>query len=264
MIVHTNFLAPAILASQKSMLPQAVIITDYKAHNFWLQKGVNLYFVASPDMKAHLEANAVEASRIKVTGIPVSPQFIQPTNKLSARAELGISETAPTVLFLASGLKKAVFVELLEQLANLDLPLDVLLVCGRSKDLLNTAHSLLAKDYGSMRFQVHGYVSKLPLMMAAADLLVSKPGGLSTSEALASGLPFAIVDPYPLQEEANAIYLLESGAGFWVDPVSVFTYKLKSFFAEPAKAERMRDNARLVAKPKAAIEILKELRGMSS
>jgi processive 1,2-diacylglycerol beta-glucosyltransferase len=92
--------------------------------------------------------------------------------------------------------------------------------------------------------------------MAAADLILGKPGGLTTSEALAAGLPFAVVNPYPLQEEANTTFLLEHGVGFRIEPLSVLEYKLKRFLLDPNRRQNMQQQALRLAKPNAARQII--------
>src|SRR5690606_5067476 len=138
-------------------------------------------------------------------------------------------------------------------------PLSVLVVCGRTPELLSVARAESAEASGLVDFTVVGFSTEVPLLMAAADLLVGKPGGLTTSEALAAGLPFAVVDPYPLQEEANANFLLEHGAGMRIEPLTTFGHKLKNYFANDARRAAMRANARAHARPHAADAIAAEL-----
>jgi processive 1,2-diacylglycerol beta-glucosyltransferase len=115
-------------------------------------------------------------------------------------------------------------------------------------------------DYqGLIQFRVLGFTLDMPRLMASADLLVGKPGGLTTSEALAAGLPFAIVQPYPLQEEANANYLLEHGAGMRIEPLTLLTHKLRSFFEDQQRREQMRAAALRLAKPEAARTVVRSL-----
>ena len=102
---------------------------------------------------------------------------------------------------------------------------------------------------------MHGTVDDVPLRMAAADLALTKPGGLTTSEALAAHLPLLLVSPYPLQEEANADFLLENGAAARVEPLSTFTFKLRRLLDEPDRLNAMRQAAARLARPQAAADV---------
>src|SRR5690606_15604226 len=116
------------------------------------------------------------------------------------------------LLLMAGGLEAADLVALITQLRALPWPLSVVIVCGRSKELFKVAAEAAADAPGPTHFRVLGRVDDVPEQMAAADVVVSKPGGMTSSEALAAGLPLLLVSPYPLQEEANANVLLENGA----------------------------------------------------
>ena len=261
-ILHTHFLPPAILSRQEKLsVPEAVVITDYAAHALWLQIGVRRYFVAADEVAAHLDAVGVGAGRVRVTGIPIDGRFEGLEPKLQARRALGLSAERDVLLLIASGLDQKVLVSLLQSLKVLRWPLTVFVICGRTEHLMNAAlQEVETHDpRSSVSLKVLGFVNEMPRYMAAADLLLGKPGGLTTSEALAAGLPFAVVSPYPLQEEANANMLLEGGAGFRIDPLTVLNYKLKTFFADEARRERMREVARRLAKPEAAREVVRSL-----
>lgn len=265
LIVHTHFLPPAILRGRRLHLPQAVVVTDYAAHNLWLQPGVGRYFVASEEVEAHLQAVGVDAARVRVSGIPISGRFSQIPSQAAARAALGLAPERDVLLLMASGLDAPTLRKLLEQLSSLRWPLTVIVICGRSHELVGLAerelarHSVAEGEGGLVHFTVLGFAEEVPLYMAAADLLVGKPGGLTTSEALSVGLPFAVVNPYPLQEEANANFLLERGVGLRLEPLTVAPLKLRRFFEDAPRRAAMRAAARSLARPEAAREVIRSL-----
>lgn len=258
-IVHTHFLPPAIVRAERYDIPEAVVVTDYAAHNLWLQPGIRRYFVATPEVAAHLVAVGVEESRVHVSGIPISPRFSTLESKAAARAALALAPERDVLLLMASGLDQLTFRSLLVGLKELRWPLTVFVVCGRSRELVAVAeHELL--DYGGLiNFTVLGFSHDIPRYMAAADLLIGKPGGLTTSEALAAGLPFGVVSPYPLQEEANANFLLESGVGLRLEPLTVAPYKLRRYLEDAPRRERMRRAAYALAHPGAAQQVIRSL-----
>ncbi len=263
-LVHTHFLGPEILAGRmrrkRETPPQVEVITDFFAHSLWLQPGLLRYYVANDEVAVHLRSAGVEAGRIRVTGIPVDPRFALLPGKAQARAELGIGAERDVLLFMASGLDANSLRALLVQLTELRWPLLVYVVCGRSPGLVTVAQEAVEGYEGPITFEVQGRRGDIPLLMAASDLLVGKPGGLTSSEALAAGLPLAVVHPYPLQEEANANVLLEHGAAMRIAPITTFAHKLRSFFGDPARRTAMAEAARKMGRPDAARAVAESVR----
>ena len=263
-IVHTHFLPPEILSTLGSRLaaPQTVVVTDFAAHSLWLQPGVARYFVATDDVAVHLRSAGVAPARVRVTGVPIDARFKALPPKGEARETLALSKDRDVLLVMAGGLDARTLEALVTQLKAFQWPLMVVIVCGRSGELVNAVKGMLEgyQDRGSLvHFRVLGFVREVPLYMAAADLMVGKPGGLTTSEALAAGLPFAVVQPYPLQEEANTNFLLEHGAALRIEPLTLFSHKLKGFFEDTGRREAMRKAARGLAKPDAAERVVRSL-----
>ncbi len=260
-IIHTHFIAPEILSTRgrRLKIPQAVVITDFAAHSLWLQPKIARYFVACEEVKVHLEMSGVDSERIQVTGIPVDRRFSRLESKTEARAALGLSHSKDFLLFMASGLDEKVLTQLMRHLETMRYPLKATVILGRSEELRDVAERELRPETSDVDVELIGFTRDMPRYMAAADLLVGKPGGLTTSEALAASLPVAVVSPYPLQEEANTTFLLEHGAGFRVDPLTLFGYKVKSFLQDATRREQMTRNAYHLAKPEAAKNIILEV-----
>jgi processive 1,2-diacylglycerol beta-glucosyltransferase len=260
-IIHTHFIAPEILSTRGRRLkvPQAVVITDFAAHSLWLQPKIARYFVACEEVKVHLEMSGVDSERIRVTGIPIDSRFARLESKGEARAALGLSNAKDFVLFMASGLDERVLAQLMRQLGTMHYPLKATIVLGRSEELRSVAERELKPETTDVDVELIGFTREIPRYMAAADLLIGKPGGLTTSEALAASLPIAVVSPYPLQEEANTTFLLEHGAGFRIDPLTLFGYKVKAFLQDATRRQQMTQNAHHLAKPEAAQTIIDEV-----
>ena len=253
-LVHTHFLGPEVMAGRvrrRAPLPQAEVITDFFAHSLWLQPGIARYFVAIEEVKVHLVSAGVDEYRVRVTGIPVDPAFARLPERSEARSRLGLAEDRDVLLLMAGGLEGDDLVAVLDQLRRLRWPLDVEVVTGRSQKLNRVAERYAEPD-GPVRVRVHGFVTDVPMRMAAADIVLTKPGGLTSSEALAAGLPLLLVSPYPLHEEANATVLLENGAALRVEPVSTLGFKLRRLLEERHRLEAMRAAARRLGHPDAA------------
>lgn len=258
-VVHTHFLGAEIVSGRirrHRPLPQAEVITDFAAHAFWLQPGIARYFVASDDVRAQLMAAGVNDHRIRVTGIPISTAFTNPPTRAEARAAIGAPLDREVLLLLASGLGAVTLKGILDQLIDFRWPLHVVVVCGRSPDLLSLARSYVDRVQAPVSFSVNGLVNDMATRMAAADILVSKPGGLTSSEALASGLPLMLVSPYPLQEEVNANVLLEHGVAVRVEPIATLGHKLRRLLEAPERLAEMRANCAELARPDAAMTVV--------
>lgn len=256
-VVHTHFLGPEVMAGRmrrRAPLPQAEVITDFFAHSLWLQPGIARYFVAIEEVKVHLVSAGVDEPRVRVTGIPVDPAFAELPDRATARSRLGLLEHRDVLLLMAGGLEEEDLTGVLEQLTGLKRPLDVEVVTGRSQRLARVA-SRFVELSEAVRVRVHGLVSDVPLRMAAADIAITKPGGLTSSEALAAGLPLLLVSPYPLQEEANATVLLENGAALRVEPLSTLPFKLVRLLEERERLDAMREAARRLGHPDAAARV---------
>jgi len=242
-IVHTHFLGPEILSGRlrrAPATPQVEVITDFFAHSLWLQPGLLRYF--------------------RVTGIPIDLRFAALPGRAEARAQLELPPERDLLLLVAAGLQSAVLRDLLRQLQALRWPLGTVVVCGRSPDLVAVAQDAVDGYAGPGTFAVHGQRDDMPLLMAAADMLAGKPGGLISSEALAAGLPIAVITPYPIQEEANANALLERGAAMRIAPLSIFEHKLAGFLADPERRETMSRAARTMGRPDAARAVVDTIR----
>lgn len=262
-IICTHFL-PAELLSRRTAqsiatAPVWVLVTDFDIHGLWLQSHMRGYFVASEEVAARLAARGIERDRIHVTGIAIMPQFSQAPAREVAAAELGIDPAKMTLLVMSGGAGVGGIESLIERVAALPGDLQIVALAGRNEELLGRLREIAARHPG--RVVALGFTRTIERAMAAADLAITKPGGLTTSECLAMQLPMIVVSPIPGQEERNADFLLESGCALKaVDPAAL-AYKLQALVAAPERLARMRDKERLVARPHAARHILEVVAG---
>lgn len=257
-IICTHFL-PAELLSRRIAKglptpPVWVHVTDFDVHGMWLHPHMQGYFVASDEVAARLVTRGVPAERIHVTGIAISPQFRQAPPRQEAARELGIDPQKTTLLMLSGGAGVGGIDTLLEQIAALPRDIQVIALAGRNEELLARLQGVAARHPG--RILALGFTRTIERVMAAADLAITKPGGLTTSECLAMQLPMIVVSPIPGQEERNADMLLEAGCALKaVDPASL-AFKILGLVDNPARLASMRENQKLVARPAAAQAIL--------
>jgi processive 1,2-diacylglycerol beta-glucosyltransferase len=264
LLVHTHFLGLDILSTRRPELgvPQVEVLTDFWVHNLYLQPIVKRYYVAAEDVAVHLRASGIEARRILVTGIPIDERYSALPDKDAARERLDLSPDRDVVLLMLGGLEMRTVAPLVDQLRTLRWPLTAVAVCGRTPGLVDRIRQQVGEHRPDAltRFRVLGHIDDVPTYMAATDLMFGKPGGLTTSEALAAGLPVAIVNPYPLQEEANANYLLEYGAGMRIDPLTTFSFKVHRLLSSPERRTSMAAAAAALGRPHAARDVVLDLR----
>jgi processive 1,2-diacylglycerol beta-glucosyltransferase len=230
-----------------------VVVTDFHFHAFWITRAFNWYFVAQEEDKIHMEALGLPSDRIEITGIPVDPEFARPVDAAAILLRHGLKPGRPTLLIAGGALGMSPASAVVRQILQLDRDFQAIIVCGRNEEMLAEI-SALVKDRPD-DFRVFGYTTEISDFMAVASILLSKPGGMTTAEALARGLPMVILDPIGGQEERNSDVLLECGAALKCTELTLITHKLRLLLDDPEKLLRMSNNARTLGRPNAAADI---------
>ena len=232
-----------------------VQITDYDAHRMWIQPGIAGYFVGSEEVAFRLRAEGVAAERIHVTGLPVMPSFAVMPQRADCARRLGFDPARPTVLLMGGGAGLGNLAELAERILAIDPALQLIALSGRNAVLQARLAQIAAR--AGPRFLVQGHTAHVERFMACADLIVTKSGGLTSAECLAAALPMVINAPIPGQEERNADYLVEQGVALKaIDPVTV-EYRVRHLLADSDLRHRMAQQARAIARPHAATDVLR-------
>jgi len=256
-IVNTHFLPAELVASlrrrRKIKTPQVIATTDFETHRLWVHEPCEHYFTATAEGAAYLGAFGVEPARVTATGIPIHPAFGTSKSGGTWLAENGLSGDRPVVLQLAGGFGVGPIEDIFRAILAIERPLDIVVVTGRNAAAKKTLARIRAR--GAHRVRVLGFTDRMDEIMAAADLAVTKPGGLTTSEALARSVPLAIVDPIPGQESRNSDFLLENGAAIKVNHLATLAYKIGGLLAEPRRLSAMKQRARLLGRPRAAFTV---------
>ncbi len=244
----------------------ATILTDYAPHNQWLVKSefIDYYFVAQQGMVDDLVSRGVNKDKIHVTGIPLSSRFLQSYNKQKILEDYGLTSDKNTILFFAGGEfgfgKDKTFNRLKAIIDNLP-NLQVVAVAGRNEKMKERFDELVKTTRTESNVKILSFTNQVPELMSVSDLVITKPGGLTTTESLASGLPLIIIDPLPGQEEENAEFIENSGAGIWVKDSDNIETILLNIFNNPDKLENMKSKARLIAKKNSTQNIVETLLG---
>ncbi|MBI5629675.1 MAG: UDP-N-acetylglucosamine 2-epimerase [Elusimicrobia bacterium] len=234
----------------------AGVITDYEAHIYWISPEVDIYLAPTPEVAEALRKKGIPPQRIHVTGIPVHPAFEMPLPQEESRRQLRLPQEAQ-VFFLCGGSRGLGPLPRIAQSLLADFPrAHVLALCGRNEALARDLEALR----GGSRLQVYSHQEPESLcrLMGASDILIGKPGGLTMAESLAVGLPVAIVDPIPGQEERNARYLLSQGGAIAAQSPRALTESLKRLFSN-GSLEALRARAKALGRPSAAREAAKIL-----
>ena len=217
--------------------PLAVsVVTDFEAHALWMEPGVDLYCVAAEETKARLVARGAMEENVVVTGIPIARKFSAAVDPAAVRRRMGLRDDLPVLLVLGGGLGLGPVAEILGELNKLATAVQVVVVCGRNEELRRE----LATQERRHPTHVLGFVTCMHEIMAVADLVLTKPGGLTTSEALAMGKPLFVLNPIPGQEAANSDFLLEHGAAAKANRIEDLPFRLEKLLGSTKLAELAR------------------------
>jgi UDP-N-acetylglucosamine:LPS N-acetylglucosamine transferase len=263
--VCTHFLPAEIIswlkAKERIDKPPAIVVTDLDIHAMWLCHNYTRYFVPIEETRVHLERLGIPQSKIFVSGIPIDPVFAERKDKSEMRRKHGLRLDRTTILVSAGGFGADSIEHVLTSLMELQHEAQVVAIAGRNEELRTRLDSLVHKSRGRSKVfvKIVGYTTEMDEFMSAADLVLGKPGGLTTSEALAKGLIMVIVNPIPGQEERNSDHLLEEGVAIRCNNLPALAFKIDALLDDPKRLDQMRRNVKRVAKPNAASDIVKEL-----
>jgi processive 1,2-diacylglycerol beta-glucosyltransferase len=273
LIVATHFTPPNIISwlnskrtSKKNPLipAPAIIVTDLDCHAMWLTRSYSRYFVSLEETKVYLQQMGIPEEKITISGIPTDPVFQVPKEKIATRRELNLHPNRFTILVSAGGFGVGPVETLVTQLeSSLKSPAQVVAIAGKSAELKAKLDRLAKKIPAGSSLTLHpiAFTNQMDAYMAAADILISKPGGLTTAEAMARNLPMCIVNPIPGQEERNSDHLLEAGVAIKCNNPPTLAWKLEQLINHPERLEAMRAATKRFAKPHAAQTIVEMLLG---
>lgn len=199
----------------------ATVMTDFAPHDQWLVGSdyIDFFFVAHEGMRNSLIGKGISDSKVFATGIPLSNRFFLPYDKDVILKDLGLSKDKITILFFAGGrfgLGKKNTYKILEDIARYIDNIQVIAISGKNKKMFNSFRDTVVKYNRENDIKVLEFTDKVPELMHVSDIVISKPGGLTTSECLACGLPMIIINPIPGQEEQNAEFLESSNLAYWI------------------------------------------------
>ena len=242
----------------------STVMTDFAPHDQWLlyNEEVNYFFVAHSAMREALIQKKIPENKVFATGIPLSNRFLEHYNKKDILEEFGLKPKKINVLFFAGGefgLGKSNTFEVLKTFAENFPDVQIVAIAGKNKNMKEKFTELVEETDRCDTIKVLDYTNKVPELMSVSDLVVTKPGGLTTTESLASGLPIIVINPIPGQEEENAQFLEENGLAIWIKKDDNIKEILNYIFSNPEKMKEMKIRARLFAKKHSTQDICKTI-----
>ena len=237
---------------QKTNCKLITIMTDFKSHDQWLigNKFVDFYFVSNSNMKEEIIKNNIEESKVFVTGIPISSRFLQSYNKEEICSLFDIDSNKKTILFFGGGeygLGKDKTVAILDSLADFS-NIQVIAIAGKNEKMKQEFERIVKEKNKEESIKVLPFTDKVPELMSISDLVITKPGGLTVSESLASHLPLIVINPIPGQEEENAEFLESANCAIWLKKNDNPKEVLSSILNNETKLEEMKNNSIKLAK----------------
>ncbi len=238
-------------------LPLVAVLTDYIPHSYWVYDNVDNYIVPSEEVAARLVKKGVNPSKIKPLGIPFDHKFNAHVSKEEVFKHFKLNPDAVTILIMGGGQGLGPIKKIVKSLEKIKDEIQEIIVTGINKKL---GHSLkrIIKRY-KKKIIVLGYTDKINELMSIADVIITKPGGITTAEALAKKLPMIIIKPIPGQETSNTAYLIEKKAAIKLDKPKKIHLLLEDLLRNRPKLKHLSDSAGRISKPNASLDIARML-----
>jgi len=231
------------------------VLTDFAPHSFWINEGVDYYIVPSMDAKERFIKKGVPEDAIKIYGIPLRMNFSLQLDKKPIAKHLGLDSDKPTVLIMGGGSGLGPIKTIVKSLSKVSMDFQVIVITGMNKKIVNGMKRLIGKV--QKKILLYEYANNVDELMEVADLIITKPGGLTTAECLSKGMPILIVDPLPGQEMRNTDFLIKNGIGIRIDDTSDVGEEVELLLKSPGRMATMKKAAYENSKPHAALDIAK-------
>ena len=242
----------------------ATIMTDFAPHDQWLVGSdfTDFFFVANDKMKNYLVHKGIEKRKVFVTGIPLSDKFLQTYDRKSILTSLNLQDEKPNILFFGGGefgLGKSKIFEILDSLIQSSNDIQIIAIAGKNEKMKKKFEEIVEKNKVMNRVKVLSFTKQIPQLMSISDLVVTKPGGMTTTESLACGLPMLMINPIPGQEEENAEFLESKKVGIWIKKEDYITEILSNLLSDSHQLLEMKQNALRLGHPNSTKDICKIL-----
>ena len=231
------------------------ILTDYYPHSYWIYPTIDYFIVPAEQSRQRLVENGIQPEKIKILGIPIDPKFNDKVDSKFVKLGLGLDLDKPTVLIMGGGQGYGPIKEIVTELNDLSLNFQAIVVCGINARLFRWLNS--SKRGFNKKIIALQFVENVNELMDVSDLILTKPGGMTTAEALSKGLPMIIINPIPGQEAKNAQFLTTIGAAEEVDDIALVGLKAGELLKNPSRLKQMKEAARTHGHSNSAIDLAK-------
>ncbi|MCR3758357.1 MGDG synthase family glycosyltransferase [Clostridium felsineum] len=238
----------SILKSKESLkTPMLCILTDYAPHSFWIRPQVDSYIVSNSDMIEEMVKRGVKRENIYDLGIPVDPDFMKTFDKNETLNELNLSLHKKTILIMGGSLGFGKIEKIYESLSKSNANIQIIIITGNNKKLYSKL--LEIAEISNVETRILGYTKEVNRYMQASDLLLTKPGGLTITEALICRIPLAIFSPLPGQEEKNEDFLLKHNLAISIHDIENCCVTIENLISNPELLDTMKNNCSNFSKP---------------
>ncbi len=252
----------AALAKREGWISSAILAvqTDVQTEPPWVQREIDVYCVGGEEAKGQLIAWGVSPNRVLLSGIPIDPAFGLAYEKRELLRALGLDPRRPVVLTMGGGMGPVPLDDIVQGLELCGLPLQVLAVAGQDRSLQARLESMRGKI--ALDLHVFGWTDAVPELMAAADLLITKPGGVTVAEALTVGVPMVLTQPIPGPQERHVRHLERNYVAVCARNLSEISRLTGGLLKNPEKLQEMGRRAPDLARPDAAHAIAQVARAL--
>lgn len=258
-VVTTHFFSNEVISDlrKKGLLNTHLItvVTDYRLHSWWISDFVDTYVVADQDAKGDLVKWNIAPERVKVLGIPVEPMFLKKLDKKNMFEDTHLKEGIFTVLIIGGGFGVGPIEDIIKVIDSVSEPIQVIAICGHNESLVKRLEDLRLNL--KMKLKVLGFVDNVYEYMEVSNILISKSGGITVSEALAKEIPMIIISPILGQETRNSDFLVKAGAALRIRELRDLRGILEDLSSNPDRIGRMKEAIRMIRMPTACYDIAK-------
>ncbi|MCK9479305.1 MAG: glycosyltransferase [Firmicutes bacterium] len=250
-IICTHVFAAQVLTHVEKFNGLTIgIVTDFTIHPYWEETALDFYVIASELLMLHAEKKGIDAGKLLPIGIPIHEKFSGRIPKAEARKQLGIKDKI-TILVMSGSMGYGNIVQHIKRMDTVNLDFQILCVCGKNL----RAKKNIYKIETTREIYAYGYVDNIDIMMDAADVIITKPGGLTVSEALAKRLPMILINPIPGQEVRNTEFLLNNAGAMKMSKTCPADICLYQILINDRRRAILEDIMGYIGKPHAAREL---------
>ncbi|VAW12173.1 hypothetical protein MNBD_BACTEROID05-425, partial [hydrothermal vent metagenome] len=229
------------------------VLTDFAPHSFWVNEGVDYYVVPSDDARKRFITKGVDSQRIKIYGIPLKKKFAEKGDINLIASKLGLDSKLPTILIMGGGHGLGPMKNIVKSLIKIKKDFQIIAILGTNKTIIRRMKKFTKNV--EKKVLVYEFANNVDELMDLATLVITKPGGITTAECLAKGVPMLINNPIPGQEMRNADFLIKNGIGIRIDDASDIGEEVEILLNSSQRLKQMKQAALKHANPNSAKDI---------